>query len=130
MAVAAFRFGRACGAASTECNKYLLQRAEQDVDAFGIRIHPHQPDSPRLAFERPEAARDLDAAIEQRAAHPGIVHAVGNADDVELRQTVRGRREQLQSQACEAARELLVRLAVAGPAGLESRSEERRVGKE
>src|SRR5436189_5892590 len=115
MAVAAFRFGRACGAASTECNKYLLQRAEQDVDAFGIRIHPHQPDSPRLAFERPEAARDLDAAIEQRAAHAGVVHAVGDADEVELRQTVRRRREQLQPQAVEAAREMLERPTATRP---------------
>ena len=56
-------------------------RAALDRRACGSpRALAHDADPPRLAGERPEAAADLDAVLEQqRAAHRGLVDALGHA---------------------------------------------------
>src|SRR5262245_8064204 len=95
----------------------LLQGREQLQDDRGATVVAHQADPPCLTLELAQATADLDAElVEQTLPHGAVVHAVGDAHGVELRQLMALRGGVFQPHSRQARLEEMVVFDVPGPA--------------
>ena len=97
------------------------ERLEDELHVFGGRTVAHGADAEDLACQGSEAAGDLHAVfLEEKLAHLGIVHALGNARRVERPKTVTGRNVHAEAHGLDAGDEGFVVGAVAMPTRFET----------
>ena len=81
----------------------------------------HQADAPDLAGQIAETGADLEVElVEQAAAHDGIVHALGDADGIELRQALLFGHDETDPHRFQAGLQRLVVVGVAFPGVLQA----------